>query len=478
MTSKLHIAIVGSGVAGSALASTLLKYANQDAFEIDVYEAAAEIDDVGAGVTIYGRSFDIIAALGEELKDELERVGDISQSLIFDFMRMDGKEGSGKVVSSRALGAGCSFHRADFRRAFLTKSLQTAPNLRMHFSKRLASFTRDTTKTEFPISMTFRDGTTAVADVLLGCDGVRSPIRHGMLDIAATELEQPELRKLGPAWFSGWVTHRSIIPMEDLDAEWARMAPDAGPHRLHTESCLYSGKNAHIISYALRHEKEVNIGVFALEPSAMGKAELPLERWVKHCGPEPVLELLEGWEPEVLAMARPVKEYQKWYIHVSGPLPTYVHDQIALLGDAAHSMTPHNGAGANQALEDAYLLGRVLASPLVTRDTIPLALKAYDTVRRPRGNAAHSKSFDTGSLCNLTTPDGRDDMDAVAAMLKDNTRLWFVLGKVEDDVQEALSILSASVKAAEASGASRDGAGTPTVAKTVLEASVVPGLVA
>lgn len=85
-----------------------------------MYEAAAEIDDVGAGVTIYGRSFDIIAALGEELKDELERVGDISQcersiitvstpsqlraALIFDFMRMDGKEGSGKVVSSRALG--------------------------------------------------------------------------------------------------------------------------------------------------------------------------------------------------------------------------------------------------------------------------------------------------------------------------------------------------------------------------------------
>lgn len=69
-------------------------------------------------------------------------------------------------------------------------------------------------------------------------------------------------------------------------------------------------------------------------------------------------------------------------------------------------------------------------------------------------------------------------MDAVAAMLKDNTRLWFVLGKVEDDVQEALAILSASVKAAEASGVSRDGAGTPTVAKTVLEASVVPGLVA
>lgn len=44
-----------------------------------MYEAATEIDDVGAGVTVYGRSFDIIAALGDELKAELERVGDVSQ---------------------------------------------------------------------------------------------------------------------------------------------------------------------------------------------------------------------------------------------------------------------------------------------------------------------------------------------------------------------------------------------------------------
>lgn len=108
----------------------------------------------------------------------------------------------------------------------------------MHFSKRLASFTRDTNKTELPITLTFKDGTTAAADVLLGCDGVRSPIRSGMLDIAATELGQPELRKLAPAWYSGWVTHRTIIPMEDLDAEWAKEAPDGRKHPLHTESCL------------------------------------------------------------------------------------------------------------------------------------------------------------------------------------------------------------------------------------------------
>lgn len=74
-------------------------------------------------------------------------------------------------------------------------------------------------------------------------------------------------------------------------------------------------------------------------------------------------------------------------------------------------------------------------------------------------------------LCNLTTPDGRDDLEAVAAMLRDNTRLWFVLGKVEDDVQEALAVLGASVKA---NVGGKTGGGDALGAGTVLQASVAP----
>lgn len=133
-------------------------------------------------------------------------------------------------------------------------------------------------------------------------------------------------------------------------------------------------------------------------------------------------------------------------------------------------------------LQDAYLLGRLLSSPLLTRATIPHALKAYDAVRRPRGNAAHTKSFDTGALCNLTTPDGRDDMDAVATMIRDNKRLWFVLGDVEPDVQEALAILHDSVAAdsntqPEPVAPESDVGKVPVGPATVFEASVPAQLV-
>jgi salicylate hydroxylase len=72
---------------------------------------------------------------------------------------------------------------------------------------------------------------------------------------------------------------------------------------------------------------------------------------------------------------------------------------VAILGDAAHASTPHQGAGAGQALEDAFILSNLLGDPLVrVVADIPAAFKAYDAVRRPRSQKVVVTSREAGKV--------------------------------------------------------------------------------
>ena len=84
--------------------------------------------------------------------------------------------------------------------------------------------------------------------------------------------------------------------------------------------------------------------------------------------------------PAVLAATSPESVLRHDIYELATPLPTYVRGRVALLGDAAHAMTPNLGQGACQSLEDAVVLGAVCAKML----ELSTALAAYDAQRRPR----------------------------------------------------------------------------------------------
>ncbi|PTR25665.1 2-polyprenyl-6-methoxyphenol hydroxylase-like FAD-dependent oxidoreductase [Rhodococcus sp. OK519] len=64
-------------------------------------------------------------------------------------------------------------------------------------------------------------------------------------------------------------------------------------------------------------------------------------------------------------------------LYESPALPSYVRGNVALIGDAAHSMAPNLGRGACEAMVDAVTLGRLL-----TERAVPDALGRYDRARR------------------------------------------------------------------------------------------------
>ncbi|MEU4565874.1 FAD-dependent oxidoreductase [Micromonospora sp. NPDC023956] len=84
--------------------------------------------------------------------------------------------------------------------------------------------------------------------------------------------------------------------------------------------------------------------------------------------------------PDVLDATDPATVIRTDLYHLDTPLPSFRRGAVAVLGDAAHAMTPHLGQGANQAIEDAV----VLAARCTPGGDVDAALAAYDRERRPR----------------------------------------------------------------------------------------------
>ncbi|MFG3010011.1 FAD-dependent monooxygenase [Streptomyces cinerochromogenes] len=119
---------------------------------------------------------------------------------------------------------------------------------------------------------------------------------------------------------------------------------------------------------------------------------------VRHTDPLGVLrERFRDWHepiPALLAATRPEAVLHHDIHELLTPLPAFTAGRVALLGDAAHAMTPHLGQGACQALEDAATLAAALAG----EPSVGAALARYDAERRPRAQSVARAARQAGRM--------------------------------------------------------------------------------
>lgn len=101
--------------------------------------------------------------------------------------------------------------------------------------------------------------------------------------------------------------------------------------------------------------------------------------------------------PELVSAAAPETILHNDIYEIATPLPTYHRGAVAILGDAAHAMTPHLGQGANQAMEDGVTLA-ALVGPAKGSAEVASALAEYSTLRAPRGADMVRRSHRMGAL--------------------------------------------------------------------------------
>jgi 2-polyprenyl-6-methoxyphenol hydroxylase-like FAD-dependent oxidoreductase len=106
--------------------------------------------------------------------------------------------------------------------------------------------------------------------------------------------------------------------------------------------------------------------------------------------------------PRLLAMAAPHDVLRHDVAELAAPLRSFHRGRVALLGDAAHPMTPNLGQGACQALEDAVVLSRLTAA--AEPDAVPAMLARYTAARRPRTTDVVRWSHRAAVMATWTSP--------------------------------------------------------------------------
>lgn len=341
---NLNVAIVGAGIGGLTAALALLRAGHR----VKVYEQAAQLGEVGAGLSLSPTAAHALNSLG--LHQTLEEKAYKPEDQCVRHYQ-DGRPLSwinrGKSLIEKYGERYYLIHRADLHDA-LAAAVRSAASDAIEVSRQFADVEVGATQ----VVLRFADGGTASCDALIGADGSRSAVRNAAFGAM-------------PPVYTGYIAWRGLVPMERVP-----------PAILDPPSGIYVGPGHLVNRYPVRGGELLNFVALA-ERQAWAE-----EGWSIRSTVAELLAEFEGWHEDVRTFMRETPPHRlfKWGLFDREPLSTWHRGRIALLGDAAHPVLPFLGHGAVLAIEDGVVLGRAFAAA----NTIEEAFGRYEAARLPR----------------------------------------------------------------------------------------------
>jgi salicylate hydroxylase len=148
----------------------------------------------------------------------------------------------------------------------------------------------------------------------------------------------------------------------------------------------------------------------------------------------------------VISTSQYMPDTSQWAIFEQPHISCFCKSRVAILGDAAHASTPHSGAGAGQAVEDAHVLVELLSDTSVqTADHVVAAFKAYDAVRRPRSQRVVTSSKENAELACLCYKGIGDDAEKLREMWDQRFKwLWDI--DIQEQAENARKVMLQIIK--------------------------------
>lgn len=321
------ISIIGAGIGGLTLGNVL----KQHGYDFTVYESAKEIKPIGAGIMMAVNAMQVFDKLG--LKEKIENAGNkihritLSNESMKPFSKTEILE-----LEEQYNSCNVAIHRAELQR-ILAENLNP-DSIRLHH-------TLQKIEKKENYNLDFENRNQIESTIVFGADGIKSPIRN-------------QIFKTGAIRSSGQKCWRGLVDFE---------LPERHGH----EAFEMWGKGKRF-GFVKISDKKVYWYACINEKSFSRYSE--------------VAEIFKDYDHLVLNLIEATAKENIICNSISDltPIPQWYTENLCLIGDAAHATTPNMGQGGCQAIEDAYVIGRLLEKS----NDFNTVFKEFQRIRRKK----------------------------------------------------------------------------------------------
>lgn len=341
--SNLPVLVSGGGIGGLAAALALVR----QGFQVQVFEQAPEIGEIGAGIQLGPNAFHAFDALGVGEKAR-------GRAVYTDYMVMHdaldeslvGKIETGEAFRKRFGNPYAVIHRVDVHKSLLEGAVETG-RVEFFTNTRIEKIEQD--EATGTVTAIDQNGKRWTGQALIGADGGKSVVRAQYVN--------------DPPRVTGHVVYRAVVDKADFpdDLKW-------------NAASLWAGPKCHLVHYPLRGGEQYNVVVTFHSREQ--------EQWgVTDGSKEEVESYFQGICPKARQLIELPKTWKRWATADREPIPNWVFGRATILGDAAHPTTQYMAQGACMAMEDAVTLGEALR---VSNNDWDAALQLYQKNRIAR----------------------------------------------------------------------------------------------